>query len=113
MNTAMKAALLSGLVIPGSGHLFLQHRRRGWLLIAVTLLAATVVVAAALRSARALADGILNGDIAPDPVLIAEQVHTAAHAAMAGPALPAAWVLLGCWLAGVVDAYRLGLRAPR
>ena len=33
MKKSMKAALLSGLVFPGTGQLYLGQRRRGWALI--------------------------------------------------------------------------------
>ena len=44
MKKSMKAALLSGLVFPGTGQLYLGQRRRGWALIFSVLLIFVYIV---------------------------------------------------------------------
>lgn len=112
MKDSTKAALLSGLVFPGIGHMMLKHYLRGTVLMFSSLIAFWLLVDGAYQSARTIVDGINSGDIA----LEANAILAAASAsgASTGSLLPAfaSIVLLACWLFGIVDSYRLGAIAP-
>lgn len=110
MTTALKAALLSALVFPGCGHLLLKSYLRALLLIGVTLLSLGSILAALMQRTQIIADKIVSGEIAPDPVVITKLAEEAARDAMSGATTLALWALLVCWIIGIADSYRLGRR---
>ena len=113
MNTATKAALLSGLVFPGSGHWLLKQYRRAIGIIAIALLALGIIVTDALQKATLIANKIASGEIPLDATAITEQVDATLHSAGSTAANIATWLLLACWIFGIVDAYRLGKQKDR
>jgi hypothetical protein len=104
----MKAALLSGLVFPGLGHMILKYYLRGSVLVLGSVLALAVLVTVIVQRALGVLDQINAGTIAPDAESIAASVS--ASAAAGGSLIEqTALIVLGCcWLIGIVDAYRLG-----
>src|SRR5689334_13423788 len=108
MKNSGKAALLSALVLPGTGHLYLKHYRRAVVLMLIAVSALSIIVVRAVRQARMIADKILSGEIAPDPAAIAAQIDAAGSATDSTQVGIAYWALIVCWLIGIADAYRLG-----
>lgn len=111
MGRAGKAALLSALVFPGVGQLYLRRFARGALLLLAAAIPLCFIVAIALRIANDLADRLASGEIAPDLITLVQMALDAVHQAsqsMNGAAL----VFIALWAVGVVDAYRLGNREP-
>lgn len=107
-KTATKAALFSGLVFPGLGHIYLKYYRRGILLALMATLTLSGIIIHAVRQAQAIADKILSGQIALDAATITAQVE-AASAGNDSLAINAAYaIFIICWLFGIVDSYRLG-----
>jgi hypothetical protein len=107
MSRTKTAVLLSALVLPGAGHLYLKHAARGMALIAVSLACLWAIVDGALQQAWIVLDQVESGNVALDAGNISE--WAAQTSAGAGSSV-ATFVLIGCWLAGMVDAYRLGKR---
>ena len=104
----MKALLWSGLVFPGTGHLFLKHYFRGGALIALSLVSLWVLVAQAAHQASAMLDKMqLDGGMV-DLNSVSTLVTQASNATDNFWATIASIVLLACWIIGMVDAYRLG-----
>jgi hypothetical protein len=81
MKKSSKAALLSGLIFPGIGHIFLKEYLRGSALVVLSLAALSVVVTIAYQHALLIVDRVENAAVI---------------------------VLVACWLAGIIDSYRLG-----
>ncbi len=108
MSKASKAALLSGLVFPGAGHMLLQKYLRGSVLMIAALGASTVIIKNIVAQTLAVVDRINSGDIPADTGAIAEMVANSSSATDGFAANAAVIVLLACWLIGIVDAYRLG-----
>lgn len=108
MKKSVTAALISGLVFPGIGHLYLKHYRNGCLLLLVATLALVELISVALRQAQAIADKVLSGEIALDPAAISAQVEATERSAATPLHSIAYAVLIVCWSIGIVDAYRLG-----
>jgi len=109
MKRSTKAALLSGLIFPGIGHLVLKRYLRGSILMLSALTAFSVIVTIAFERALTIVDKISVGDIPIDEVAIAEAVSNSSGGA-SGFAENAALVVLGaCWLFGIIDSYRLGV----
>jgi hypothetical protein len=111
MNRAVIAALLSGLVFPGAGHLYLRRVGRGCLFVAATLAASYVYFGDWARRISTLVDQVQAGSLPADPFVIAERLHALGP----GSSLVTAcgWLLVVCWLGSIVDAFVLaGGAAP-
>ncbi len=108
MTKASKAALLSGLVFPGAGHMLLQKYLRGSVLMLAALAASSIIIRNIIQQARAIVDRINSGDIPADTGAIAEMVANSSSATDGLAENVALIVILACWLIGIVDSYRLG-----
>lgn len=110
MKRPIAAALLSGLVFPGLGHLYLKRYSRGAALIAVSAISLFVIFFKAADQIMAvMGKAEAEGGIL-DPSQVLEWLSQAASTP-GPPALAlASWVFIACWAFGLVDAYRLGRR---
>jgi hypothetical protein len=108
MKKSTKAALLSGLILPGTGHLMLKQYGRGAALLASSLIALWILVNTAWQQAMAVVDRINNGEIPLDTGAITAAVSDQG-ASGDGLLQNIAWlVLVACWLIGIIDSYRIG-----
>jgi hypothetical protein len=107
MNRAVTAALISALVIPGGGQYFLGRRRRAMVFAIPTLAAAGYFLSQIMKQANAIAEEIIAGRVALDFAAILARVHAIE---MTGTPLMnlSAIVMIACWIASTLDAYRLG-----
>ncbi len=113
MTRASKAALLSGLIFPGAGHLALRHYGRGAALIVLALAALAVLISSLLQRAQGVVERINAGDIPADFAQIVEMATATTTGTHSPAENTAPIVLLICWLAGIIDAYRLGTAAKK
>ena len=110
MHRSTKAALLSGLVFPGVGQLYLGRYLRACLFLLPALAAALYFSTAVLKPVLAIAREVQSGAIPFDPLAIQMRLEDSGHAA--SPLLNlAALVMLGCWIGATVDAWLAGRRA--
>ena len=109
MKGSSKAALLSGLIFPGIGHIILKQYLRGAVLILFSLAALSVIVTRAYQSALTIVDRINSGDIPIETGAIAELVSNSTGGADSLVESIAVIVLGACWLIGIIDSYRLGV----
>jgi len=109
MKRSSKAALLSGLVFPGIGHMVLKQYLRGSVLMFFALVALSVVVTRIFQRALTIVDRINSGDIPVDTGAIAEMVSNSTSGADSLIENIAVIVLVACWLIGIIDSYRLGV----
>ncbi len=112
MKTATKAALLSGLVFPGIGQMYLKRFLRGLLFMIPVLLGLVLIVvmatAGALESLRAIqAQG---GTIDTNTITTLAQSHAKESAGYFRAIL---LCIIFCWLFAVIDAYRIGSKQMR
>jgi hypothetical protein len=108
VKKSTKAALLSGLVFPGVGHLALKEYLRASILLLAALGAVYVLTTAALDQAMSVVDRINSGEVALDSQAISEAI-TASSAKTDNRAANASLLILGaCWIFGIVDSWRLG-----
>lgn len=108
MSRSTNAVLLSALVLPGAGHLYLKHVWRGIALIAISLACLWVLADRAMQQASAVLERLESEGGALDAGQLSDLVAQAANGA-GGPATTVVTlVLASCWLVGIVDAYRLG-----
>lgn len=112
MKTATKAALLSGLVFPGIGQMYLKRFRRGLLFMIPVLLGLVLIVvmatAGALESLRAIqAQG---GTVDTNTLTALAQSHAKETAGYFRTIL---LFIIFCWLSAIIDAYRIGSKQMR
>jgi hypothetical protein len=104
---SIKAALLSGLVFPGVGHLYLRRYLRGVLLVAGAAALSYFIVSVAVDSAFDIAGKIQNGDVPMNAESISGLVSQASRASESSTDI-ATWALFALWVVGIVDSYREG-----
>ena len=109
MKRSSKAALLSGLVFPGIGHIALKQYLRGSVLVLSALVAFSIVVTSLFQRALRIVDRISSGEIPVETGAIAEMVSNSTSGADSFIENMAVIVLGVCWLIGIIDSHRLGV----
>jgi len=113
MRRSTKAALLSGLVFPGVGHLVLKQYLRGSILMLAVLVALIVIITKAVEQALVIVDKINSGEIPLESVTITELASQSTGAADGSILNIAVLVVVACWLIGIIDSYRLGIHQEK
>ena len=109
MTRSIKAALLSGLIFPGVGHMILKQYLRGSILMLSALIALSVIVTRAIKQALTIVDRINSGEIPVETGSITELISISTSGAESSILNIAALVVGACWLIGIIDSYRLGI----
>ena len=106
MSRSTIALLLSAVVFPGAGHLYLKRRGRALLFIVPALVAVAYFIMDVTRRASDIVDQIMSGSMGTDPMAIAARLE------QAGPTSflldLAMYVMLACWIGAAFDAWLLG-----
>ena len=105
MNNSLKAALLSGLVLPGLGQLFLKRYKRGAVLLLVVLGCMFVIVTKALEHAQSILEKIQAEGGTLDMAAITNAATQAVSGADNTAYSIAFLLIVVCWVIGIVDAY--------
>ena len=108
MSNALKAVLFSAFVFPGSGHLYLRKPVQGMLLVIVSIACFTILLSIAMEKAQQISDKILSGEIPLDVTRITEEITSNAVTGGTQWADISTYLLLVCWLVGIVDSFRVG-----
>jgi hypothetical protein len=108
MRKSTKAALLSGLVFPGIGHLFLKQYLRGSILVTIALGSSAAIIRSAIQHAQTVVDSILSGEAPMDSGNISEMISASYTAPENTVATLLMLLLTACWLIGIVDSWRAG-----
>jgi hypothetical protein len=102
----MTAALLSGLVFPGSGQLYLKRIARGLAFIVPTAISASILFRSLFDRALDVLTRVESGSVPlnADALLaaVAQQGDPGMLPTMAG------WLMLACWIGSIADAWLLG-----
>ncbi len=107
MRKSTKAVLLSGLVFPGTGHMYLKQRITGAVLACASLAAFYLIVSNLWGRAMQIVEKIERGEVDPDAAAIADLLSRQPSGDESQ--LSAAWaILILCWFVGIVDSYRRG-----
>lgn len=109
MHRSLKAALLSGLVFPGVGQLFLGLRLRALLFLLPAAAGTAAFLAQVWRLASTIADEIVAGRIGLDVLAISARIDAELAASPASLNWAAA-VMIVSWLASTADAWYAGRR---
>jgi hypothetical protein len=108
MKSSLKGALLSGLLYPGSGQLKLKRYGRGIALILIVTGSMCIFFVKALNKAFAVIDKLQSDGGLIDMTAIskaATQASTASNDLIMNFCL---WLMVICWIFGIVDAYLIG-----
>jgi hypothetical protein len=108
MRKSTKAALLSGLVFPGLGHLVLKRYLRGAILIVVAFVALSVLITVDVQQALEVVDRIESGEVALNSDAIAAAVSESESETGFPFEDVSLAALIAAWLFGIVDCVRLG-----
>ena len=112
MKRSTKAALISGLVFPGLGHIYLRSFVIGLVLLCLAGGALYTVANTAIETAYEVAGEIENSGMAVDSASISRLVEQRSQQA-GQSANMAEWLLMACWLVGIIDSYRIGRKQER
>ena len=108
MKKSIKAVLLSALVFPGAGHLYLKKHILGAILGCASLAALYVIAVNMLERAQQIAEKIVHGEIELDVAEIAEMLSTQ-PIGNDSQLYDVAWtVLIISWLIAIASSYRIG-----
>ncbi|MGB5624659.1 MAG: hypothetical protein WBM61_02925 [Woeseiaceae bacterium] len=108
MTKPTKAALLSGLVFPGIGHVFLKHYLRGSILMLPALVALSVIVKVTFQQAQAIVNRVVSGEVPLETAAISKLVAEYSSDSDSLMSSISVFVFVACWLIGIIDSYRIG-----
>ena len=104
MKKHTNAILLSALVFPGAGHVYLKKTKTGLTLISLTLVSLIYIIADIMRRAFNVVEQIQLGYVAPDTDSIRAMIEQQSSGEWIGVA---SYTIAGCWLIGVFGCYLL------
>lgn len=107
MTKSVKALLISALVFPGGGHIYLKKHITGAILASVSIFCLYLVFSMSMKIAQDISVKIQTGEIPLDANKITEAIANdpAGHS---GFASASTYLLEICWLVGVIDSFRIG-----
>lgn len=108
MMQSTKAVLLSTLVFPGLGHIFLKKYVPGAILVTSSFTAAYYFITKAIERASQLVQQIQSGNTQLDVAAIAELVSKQSTGAEDQLLNFAMTTLFVCWIIAIIDSYRVG-----
>ena len=108
MKKSTKALLLSALVFPGVGHIYLKKYLSGAVLVGASFAAVYYLMSKTLEKALEIAENIQSGDMPLDVEAITELVSKQSTVAEAQLVNIATATFIICWLIGIIDSYRAG-----
>ena len=111
MKRSTKAALLSGLVFPGTGHFYLKRWVEGILLSAAAAIAVYFIASVSWHTAMDIAGQIQRGAVADDVGTITALAEQQLQASEEKTNL-ATFVLTASWVIGIVGSYWQGREKP-
>ncbi|MGE5319950.1 MAG: hypothetical protein ACM3KD_07210 [Hyphomicrobiaceae bacterium] len=107
MSRATNAVLLSALVAPGAGHLYLRHYPRGVALIGISLACLWVFVERAMQQASIVLDRLASDAGGIDAGQLSDLITQTSGGPGSLVVTLTSLALAVCWAIGIVDAYRL------
>ena len=108
MDKSMKAALLSALVFPGTGHLYLKKYLSGVALASIAVGALYFLTSTAIEKAVGIAEKIKLGEVTPDIETIIGLVSNQSTGVDSKLINIASIILFFSWLISIVDSYMAG-----
>ncbi len=110
MHRSTRAVLLSALVFPGAGQLYLKRYIPAAGLISIALACLFILFSRTLEQAQQISDKILNAELPLETQAVAELISQQLTAGELQQLNMASVGFLGCWIVSIVDAYTAGRR---
>jgi hypothetical protein len=107
MKKTTKAVLLSALVFPGAGHLFLKKYTTGATLVGAAIISLYYLITKAVENALQIVEEIQSGDIQLNAVAISELISRQSTGTDTLLLDIATVAIIICWLVGIIDSYRI------
>ena len=107
MKKSTKAILLSALVFPGAGHIYLKKYLSGAVLIGASFAAIYYLMSKTLEKALEISENIQSGDMPLDVEVITGLVSKQSTGVDAQLINIASAAFIICWLVGIADSYRI------
>ncbi|ARN73637.1 hypothetical protein [Oceanicoccus sagamiensis] len=111
MSSPTKAVLLSGLIFPGAGHLYLKSYPKAISLVLLVVICLGFYIAEAIKQSQTVISQIdaSNTPLSEEEItaLIYKSVENTDTTMIAA----VSFTLIGCWVFGVIDSYRLGKKS--
>lgn len=104
MEKSTKAALLSALVFPGTGHFYLKKYIPGVVLFSISAAALCLIITKTVERALQIVEKIQSETVEPDVAAIMQAVSSQTDRAYLLEIASA--ILLICWVVGIIDIYR-------
>ena len=108
MIKSTKAVLLSALVFPGAGHLYLKKTISGMIFGGAAIGALYYLLANIIERTLEITEKIQNGEVPLDVIAITELVSTQLSGSETQALNIATTVLIISWLVSIFDSYRIG-----
>jgi len=108
MNHSLKGAFLSGAVFPGLGQVVLKHYARGIALMLAVSAGLFVIVRTALKQAFAILEKVQWEGGTIDMATISKAAARASTSSNRLTFKFFSFLIVFCWLIGILDAYRMG-----
>lgn len=108
MKRSTKAVLLSALVFPGAGQLYLKKYLPAIALVVATVVAVWFLMMPLLATANEIAARLVSGELQAGTELLDDVLVESQQVAASRSTRLAGLALLGIWLAGVAHAWLTG-----
>jgi TM2 domain-containing membrane protein YozV len=113
MKKSIYAAMLSGIICPGSGQLWLGKKLQGWGFISVSVVCIMVLMDQVISRAQVIAEQILAGNIGNDLASIYAAVSEVALDTGSSSMSALTWVFLANWGLSIISAFWFGAQQDK
>ncbi|QDE32757.1 hypothetical protein [Shewanella polaris] len=113
MKKSIYAAMLSGIICPGSGQLWLGKKLLGWGFISVSVVCILVLMNQIISRAQVIAEQILAGNIGNDLGSIYAAVSNVALDTGSSSMATLTWIFLANWGLSIISAVWLGAQQDK
>ncbi|MGX9460647.1 hypothetical protein ACWXWU_05310 [Shewanella sp. A14] len=113
MKKSIYAAMLSGIICPGSGQLWLGKKLLGWGFISVSVVCILVLMNQIIIRAQVIAEQILAGYIGNDLGSIYAAVSNVALDTGSSSMATLTWVFIANWSLSIISAFWLGAQQDK
>jgi TM2 domain-containing membrane protein YozV len=113
MKKSIYAAMLSGIICPGSGQLWLGKKLQGWGFISVSVVCIMVLMDQMISRAQVIAEQILAGNIGNDLASIYAAVSEVALDTGSSSMSALTWVFLANWGLSIISAFWFGAQQDK
>jgi len=108
MSRSLKGALLSGLILPGIGQVYLGYKKRGWSIIAVNIVILYLIISEVIQKAYSVIDEMKNsGSVMDIEQISAKAADLSGFSDNVFLNVLLMFFIIG-WFVAMIDAYRLG-----